>query len=794
MLLEAVRLNGKEFLYRLARDAALTKSQYEKLASLPFAEVYFFRVANGRLSVRTRLRNELLALPATHKNWPRGSLDPAAVGRGSILSGREVANRRPFSARLQEGWIVYLFPARPGEDAVAFALAETQNSQAAWEGFLERFAASAQAAAARQALADIYLGQMRATLERFQAGLRDKTRGYSHLGEARQWFDRARALNLNTAAVAEAEAALAKAEAETTGRLRQARQLAEQADFIAAQQALDPILHFREEFPELAAELEAIRQLAAQHHLAQARTRLAQNQFDLAQQELATAAAYEPLDEIPPLREQIELQRAAYLRQQEIRADQARVQQAIARNDYATAFDLLAPLARRYPGEAKLQESFRTLQRLYRSALLAEAVKVEKLHAPIRGPADEEMLLKLHGRLASLAEFDASTELAVWRDRLGTYLADHYRQRARTLAPSTSPELSPLAFAFLQQAYHFALNKAELTQLSDWRERLEREQGIRVALNFRDLTPEAGGQYLLAELSAGVSAAIQKSSLPHVKILEAGRSDTLTPTLEFIVELLHASVRDEAEPETLKSEYSAGFRQVPNPAWRDAKATYDRSVESFEQVRAQVEQNRRKKKYSEQERRADDQALARAQAELKQAKEALDAQPAFIEQEDIRPYEFTRRTVTRTAQMRLSYRWVHTRTGVREVQQILEEREPARDVEVTGINAGDKHGHRNQPPNLPDAETMRGRVLRKVQERLAELAVSYLKAFIGRDFEQAQQKAARRESQAAAEDYLRFLYNSPADDPRRQQALEFLQREFRLVALGGWLVGPRESY
>ena len=59
---------------------------------------------------------------------------------------------------------------------------------------------------------------------------------------------------------------LNRLETEKANRLRQARLYAENDDFEAAQQMLEPLLHFRPEYPELAAELDAIRELRARYH------------------------------------------------------------------------------------------------------------------------------------------------------------------------------------------------------------------------------------------------------------------------------------------------------------------------------------------------------------------------------------------------------------------------------------------------------------------------------------------------------------------------------------------------
>ena len=791
LVLSKFKINGKTELYRLDRDTPLTASQYKKLPRIRLADVASFLISGGRLQVRTRTNAELQALPSGVKEWP-GSASPLSILQRSNLSGQPLNQNSTISLNLLEGWRVYLFRSRPGEDAVAFALAEARNTQAAWEAFLERFPSSPQAPTASGYLGEIYAGQARQALDRFESALQNRTPGYGNLAEAGQWFDRLQALNLPSAARDEVAARLTQLESGVQGRLRQAQLLAENADFTGAQQSLGPLLHFRPEFPELGQLADRIQQMAAAYYWNQARQLLAEKKFDEAVAALHLAASYRALEEIPTLRDQIEVERKAFLQNLEIEEGTRKAQQAVAQKNYAVAFDLLAPLAARFPDETRLQESFASLRRMYREALLAEVVPVEQVHAPIQGRADEEALLKLHRRLERLAQFESTTEITVWRDRFSSHLADYYRKRATELAPPEGHPINPLAFAYLQQAYHFILNKSELTQYTPWRERVEEQMEVRLALDFRDQTPEGGREYLVAEMTTRVGAAIQGFGFPHVEIVEARRGvPAAKPVIEFVVQLLRARVREDTQSENVASTYSAGTRQVPNPAWREAKTVYDQAVENHEQVRQRVEQNRRRSNYNKKQQQADDQELDRAVASLNRAKQAMDAVPGFVEEEDLRPYEFTRRPMARHAEIRLAYRWVNALTGVLEGQDFLEDKESAQEVEITGVHVADRKGQRNQPASLPDGEALMGRALRRIQQKLAERGLGYLKSFIDRDFERAREKAERGESASAAEDYLRFLYNAPADDPRRPQALDYLEKEFRVVTLQDWLAARR---
>lgn len=794
LVLEKVEINGEDELAQLVRNGPLTEGEYKRLARLPFAHVRSFRVSDGVLLVQQRDGRGELALPRSFKDWARTYVAPGTITAGSVLRGRLVNSEQRFSSALMEGWLLYLFPTYPDSDAVAFVLAETRNTEEAWTNFLQKYPNSSYAPQIRRMLAESMLARVQAALDRYEAALRQRTPGYSALKEAREWFDKIRAMGVSTPGITALGETLASREADIAQRLRQAHLLAQQARFDEAERVLEPIHHFRQEMPELQAELKTIQTLRARHHLDRCRQLLVEGRLAEAAKALDEAAIYGDLPEIARLRSEIEEQRAARARQGEIEQGLTAARAATGKKDYARAFKILAPLIQRYPREARLRNEFSSLQQVYTQNLLAEAAHVEEVHTPIRGPADERAVIEIQRQLGGVAQFDSTPAASVWRDRLSMTLADYYHARSLEIADRNGSGPNPLAFAYLHQARHFLLDKTEIGEFASWREQVEKKMRIGLQLTFRDLTPEANATYLAAELSTQVGAAIQEAGFSHVEILDPIRSKAPKPVLELVVEILNAGVQDSSRTESVPSEYAAGVRQVPNPKWREAKKRYDEAVDRYERVRARVEANRRKTRRSEVERRQDDEALRRAEAALDKARKEMDAVPAFVEEQESRPYEFTRRTVNRTGTIRLAYRWVNTATGVQEEQQLFEEKDSAEGVETSGVHPADKNGYRNQPADLPDSAAMRTRVLRKLQGSLAERAVGYLNSYIERDFERGQQEASRGNQETAADYYLRFLFNSTPDNPHRQQALDYLEREFRFVALGDWLTAANSDY
>jgi hypothetical protein len=797
VLLEKVKINGKDELYRLAREGRLAERDYKALPRLLFSDVRRIQVRADAFQVQLQNKAEFLALPQNVKNWAGAAQETAAVVSDAVIAGRTAGGKGSASLALRPGWVIYLSLTRPGEDAIAFALAETEDSEDGWKRFLERYGGTTHAPEARARLGSSYLGRAQAALAQFRQALQNRTRGYAQLGEARRWLDQVRAVGHQGAEVTAVENALAQQESGIAQRLQQARALAENAQFDDAQEMLRPLAHFREEFPQLARELEAIQELRARHHITEARRRISVAEFDEAAAELDTAAKFRNLPEIEDVRREAAAARLAHARKLEIDAAMKQAEEAAARGDLGGALELIWPVGMKYADEPRLREAFAALRSSYGAELLTRVPQVESLHTPIRGVADEDVLLRLHGHLARLTQLEALPQHNVWRDRLSQHLADYYLKRAAELNQRAGDALAALSFGFLHQARYFALDKSEIAEYSARRAQVEEKLRLGVALNFRDLTPEAGGQFLLTELSTATGEAIQKGGFPRLAIFEATRlapsaaadagGRTPRASLEFHVELVGVGVRESAEDDPAKSEYSAGMRQVPNPEWRTAKENYDTAVARYEEIRMRIDRRLRQGRYDKREREADEQALSQAAAVQQAAKKAMDAISAFVEQEDVRPYEFMRRKVTRTAEIRLAYRWVNVQTGVREAGDLLTDTEAAQGVEVTGVHPADKHNHRNQPHGLPEAAALRGRVLRKIQAQLTSRALTHLQAFIDRDFERAGQEAERGNPETAAEYYLRFLFNSRPDDDRRAAALEFLRREFRLVALGEWL-------
>jgi hypothetical protein len=562
----------------------------------------------------------------------------------------------------------------------------------------------------------------------------------------------------------------------------------EASEFTQAVETFAPIEHFRAEFPDLETELNTIRDAATAHYLRQAETLNNQEKFDEALEQVKLAETWKADDAIPVMRNKIAANRTAYEQRQEINDALEATNAAMRENNFLSAFTALRPVAHRYPADKDLQERFLAVQQTLRTDLLNRSEEIEATYTPLK-PGDvagETQVLNHYRGLAGLAELNRNdADLLFRRDIMGDYLATYYHQRAKRMVTSEETEPSALAYAFLHQAYTLALDgtKGTIEELPRWQPQVENNLRLRLDLTVQDSTPELNALAVASQLRRLIGIGMQKADLPHLEILGARRDGSPPPggnVLELKLDLSRSSVRDASQTEPVPSEYGAGSRQILNPEWQQAKTAHDNATDKYDQLRAQPTQRMKK-----QEREAHQRALREALSAVNTAKQTLDNTPVYAQEEDIRSYQFSRNKITRTAVIELTYQWISE--GVVLETDIVRQQESAEGMETTGVERDDKNGHRNQAANLPDDATMRGRVLRALQDLLSEKFIAYLDTFIAQDQARARQLAQQNSPMRAAEYYFRYLFNSRPTDPRRREAIEFLEKQFNLVTLDHWL-------
>jgi hypothetical protein len=145
-------------------------------------------------------------------------------------------------------------------------------------------------------------------------------------------------------------------------------------------------------------------------------------------------------------------------------------------------------------------------------------------------------------------------------------LADYYHSRSIEIADRNGSSPGPLAFAYLQQARHYVMDKSDLTEFDTWRDKVEGDLRIGLVVSVQDLTPGANAEYLVAELSTQVGASIQRAGFPHVDILDSARPSSSRPGLELVAEVLHAGIEDSGETESaskIAARPSPSCRSIP---------------------------------------------------------------------------------------------------------------------------------------------------------------------------------------------------------------------------------------
>ena len=791
MVLTDLKIGGKGALRTFGERAApptLLRRDYARMQKIALFEFRRILFVDGVIVGEALSGEQHALLPEGIKAWPRSAATTARIPellRDIRFTGKRLGIKKKHAGRFREGMVIYFYPASPRPDEIAFAQVELDGTRAAHQRFLENYPESPHVIDARAVLSGDLGDEVLAVLDEYEKAWKNKTTGYANLDKARELIRRLEVMGAGDPKVAEARTRLKQYDEEIEHIREHARTALERNEFTEALRILAPAEHFRPELPALDEETTAIRRAAFQYFLVRGDHFSIEAKFDAARTAADRAEKWGNTAELAELRAKIVTREEEYKRRRELERSAATANTAVRRGDYLTALKLLNSLVAANPGNTDLQERRSFARRKLRGELLTQAPSIEQTYTPIKqgNLAGEKAVLEFYLGLAVLAAADTSDAEAVyWRDTIRDYLAEYYLGRAYALTPTVNILPSGLAYAFLQQAYTLTpvSGRPDIKEMPAWRRQVEGRLGLQLKLNIQDATSQRTARAAARQLRGLLTSKLQQGGMPNLRIL-AENARPSDDALELHVDIMRTSVQDAKQTEIIASERTEGSRQVLNSEWERAKVSYDESVIEYEKLRAGRKKKMNKRKKEEHEA-ASDAALSR----MNDARKILDETPTYSQENDIRPYSISRNTVTRTISVGIAYRWV--KDGIILETKTASHDESATGVEIIGADPADRNGHTNQQAALPSIPDLLGRAITAMHEPLAAEFAIDLAEQISNDYEQARRFASRSNSIQAADHFLRYLYNSPTSDPRRKEAIEYLEKEFNLLTLDSWLV------
>ncbi|MGI9102624.1 MAG: hypothetical protein ACR2IF_09300 [Terriglobales bacterium] len=429
-----------------------------------------------------------------------------------------------------------------------------------------------------------------------------------------------------------------------------------------------------------------------------------------------------------------------------------------------------------------------SLQQNYVQDLVTRANMLVRVHLPVRGRADEDAVRQAHDYLERAAALSGEEPIKVKLDLVADRIGDYYlKQAQRTLAKPRGSGLA-LGWMLLTEAEQYRPGHEQVRNL---KMKFAPEHNIRaklsVAIRFRDQTSRRDSVGFAEQLSDAVAAGLENSGLTGIQVVpwreRTGESESETamsglPNFQVVGNIVQHRVDKQVDRQRQSSRYRAGYLQVKNPAWLEAKRVLDSAQSEYDRTQAahKAALPKMKKKESA-ESTAALEALAK---NVEAAKSKLDAIPETQLQQVVEPYNYIRQNSNLTAIVEVTLRLSDPLSGLTGPLDTVRTELPRTAVQLENVKPDDVDGVVEQgvPVNenqlLAQAEAKaQGSLVAKLIERLGEIP--------GKLLDQARSSATSGDKEGAAEKYILYLNcTSPGATPQRVEASNFLRNEFNV--------------
>jgi hypothetical protein len=409
-------------------------------------------------------------------------------------------------------------------------------------------------------------------------------------------------------------------------------------------------------------------------------------------------------------------------------------------------------------------------------AAFQRALKLQELHVPIKGRADEDSVRQAYELLFRAAPLTEQPGVKLKLDLLSETISKYYVAEAKRYLEKPNASGVGLGWYFLDEAKQY---KPDLEVIRDEKNRYQPQFQIRsylsVAIEFRDQTSRRDAAGYAEQLADAIATRLEAAG---IKIHRPSDPAPIVPNNFIVVgEIVQDRVNKVPKQESLQSKYRAGTREVPNEKY--TQATHD--LEAAGQVVKQADQNVERAQGRNKKKEIEDAKAAAAEARKKQEelRNRRDALEPSVQQDFSKTYNYSKTTYDIDSSVELGFRITDRSGNVIEPMSTVPKQKTAKWVMVENVNAEDTEGVKLQD-KTPDEKQMReeleiqarDELVKKVQEKIAALPEKILAA--------ARSRVKENDLDAAAEQYVLYLNATNDDAPSRDEAIKFLQENFNV--------------
>ncbi|HEY6970021.1 MAG TPA: hypothetical protein VJA94_12515, partial [Candidatus Angelobacter sp.] len=430
-------------------------------------------------------------------------------------------------------------------------------------------------------------------------------------------------------------------------------------------------------------------------------------------------------------------------------------------------------------------EQIAVLKKDYVPAAMRRAQKLEEVHLPIHGRADEDAVQEAYELLTRASTLSPDPAIRLKIDLLSDKISAYYLDQARRYLQKPQGSGVGLGWLYLDEADHYKPNQSAVKDaMAQFAPTYQLRARLSVGVVLRDQTSRRESLGFADQLTDAIATGIESSGLA-VKVVRQQKDggNALQPNFLLVAEILEHRVVKETNLETLPSRYRAGTHEVRNEAWAQANHDYETAQQQLAAAQRSLAETQAQHRKKEIIGAANDVVTA-AQKQVDAAKSHLDATPQTQVQSVVAPYNYNKKTFDLSAAIQLAFRITDSAGNVVEPGTTIPEKNSKTAVVLENVKPEDTEGVKNQgtEPNeiqfLADLEIQaRDALVKAVREKVLALPEKIL--------HQARTRAAASDIDGAAEAYIIYLNaTSDADSRERQEAAGFLRDHYNLAIAG----------
>src|SRR5882724_1806577 len=449
------------------------------------------------------------------------------------------------------------------------------------------------------------------------------------------------------------------------------------------------------------------------------------------------------------------------------------------KNDFIAAYDVLANLPD--PQRTLVADQLDVLKKDYAPAAARRAMKLQEVHLPIRGRADEEAIRQAYELLQRSGAISNDPAVKLKVDLLSDKIGAYYLDQARRYLQKPMASGVGLGWLYLREAQRY---EPTLDAVKDEMARYQGAYQLRgrlsVGVVVRDQSSRREGQGFAEQLGDAIANRLESSSQP-MKVIRrySEEPNAVQPDFVLVSEILQHRMVKNTNLETLPSKYRAGTREVKSEAWLTASQAYTQAQQDLTQAQravADAQQRHNKKDIA-----AATDTLATAQQKADDLRKQLDAINPTRPEAVLEPYNYTRTTIDLTAVVELAFRLTDTSGSLIDSTPSIQREDHKTYVVLENVKPEDTEGVKamNTPPDevqfVTDLELQaRDALVKAIGEKAAHLPERLL--------QQARQRSQQQDIDGAAAEYIVFLNSTPDNgSPERAEAASFLRDHYNLA-------------